>query len=201
MALKIDGIQSDALREAETIGAGNAATALSQLVGRGIGVEVPKVEVLSLEKASVVLGKPEELVTVVFLQLLGDASGVLLCAFKKDDANRLADILQKKKEGTTKILNEMGQSAVKEAATILCGAYLSAMSKLLNMKFLMSTPALAQDMAGAIIDAVLAETSRSGEHAIVVNTELSIVSERLLAYFMFIPEVESLDRIFKALGV
>lgn len=201
MDYRLSDIQTDALREAETIGAGNAATALSKLVGMGIGVNVPDVNVLSLESATEALGPKEEMVTAVYHQLLGDADGVLLYAFKNDDALKLADLLLHKPVGYTKLLNEMGRSAVKEAATILCGAFLSSLSSLLKMQFLMSTPALAQDMAGAIIGAVLAEAGETGEHAIVVNTQISITKEKLSSYFMFIPDAHSLKKMLKSLGV
>lgn len=193
--------QTDALKEIVTIGAGNAATALSQMIKKKVIIDVPKVNLISIEESADVFGGAETLVTTVYLQLLGDISGVILFSFKKDEANHLADMLQGFDIGKTRVLNTMAQSALKETTTILSGAYLNAMSKLLNMRLLVSSPGFAQDMAGAVVDAILAETSKEADYAIIMDTELSITSEKIMAYFFFIPDMESLDKIMEAMGV
>lgn len=192
--------QKDALKEVVSIGAGNAATALSQLLRQKVNIIVPKVNFSSIDKAQEIFGPPETLVATVYLQLLGDASGVILFSFKKEDALRLSDMLMGKEAGKSKILSEMGESALKETATILSGAYLAALSKMLKMRLLISAPVMAQDMAGAIVDNVLIEVSKEADYTLVIYTELEITSEKVTAYFFFIPEKESLEKILRAIG-
>jgi len=193
--------QMDAIREMVSIGAGNAATALSQLGKEKINITVPRVSLIAIDKSAEVFGGAETLVTAVYLELLGDARGVILLSLPKDEANRLADLLLGQVPGKNKILNEMAQSALKEATTILSGAYLSAISKILKMRLLISAPALAQDMAGAIVDNILIEISKEADYAIILDTELEIVDKKLLAHFFFVPDKESLEKILKAMGV
>lgn len=190
----------DALKEIVSIGAGNAATALSQLLKQKVTIVVPKVNLASIDKAQDIFGPAETLVATVYLQLLGDASGVILLSFKKDDALRLADMLMGKEPGASKVLGEMGESALKESATILTGAYLAALSKLLKMRFLISSPAMAQDMAGAIVDNILIETSKEADYTLAIDTELEIINEKVTAYFFFIPDKQSLEKILRAIG-
>ena len=193
--------QKDALKEIMTIGAGNAATALSQMLRKRVSIEIPKVNLASIDKAPAIFGGEEALVTTVYLQLYGDASGVILFSFHKNEANKLADLLLDNPTGKTKILNDMGKSAIQETASILSGAYLSALSKLLNMKLLVSTPAIAHDMSGAIVDNILIETSKEADYTLIIDTELYIVEEKVMAYFFFIPDVESLRKILNTLGM
>ncbi|MDD5773901.1 MAG: chemotaxis protein CheC [bacterium] len=192
--------QKDALREIVSIGAGNAATALSQMLNKKINIEVPKVNFSTIEKAVELFGDAEALVIAIYLQLLGDATGVILFPFFKKDACKLVGLLLGRVKQTN-VLSDMEQSALKETMTIISGAYLSAMAKLLKMKFLVSSPALAEDMAGAIIDNILIETSKEADHVILVETEFTVVDEKILANFFFIPDMLSLGKILNAMGV
>ena len=49
--LKLSEMQIDALREVGNVGAGNAATALSQIINRTIDMTVPRVTILPLESS------------------------------------------------------------------------------------------------------------------------------------------------------
>jgi chemotaxis protein CheC len=201
MLPKLSQEKEDVVREIVTIGAGNAATALSQMLKKKVSILVPKVNSCRIEEASKIFGDTTSLVTSVYLRVLGDVSGVMLFSFKKDDANRFADILLGNPPGKTKVLNEMATSALKETGTILSGSYLSALAKLIKVRALLSAPGLAQDMAGAIVDAILAEISTKADYAIVINTELAIVDEKVMAYFFFIPDVDSIEMIMQSIGV
>ena len=200
MKYKFKPEQEDALKEAVNIGIGSAATALAQIVNDKVIVEVPKVNFSTLDKVPDLFGGAEKLVTTVYLKVLGDLSGVILFSFDKNDANRFADIVLGQKRGETKMLDEMARSAIKEVAMILSGTYVSALAKLLNMKLLLSFPALAQDMAGAIVDNILIETSEKSDHSIVVEAEIRIVNKKVNAYIFFIPDTDSLDRMLESLG-
>lgn len=200
MENRLNREQKDALREIVNIGAGNAATALSQMLNKKININVPKVNLCTIEKAVELFGDAETLVTAIYLQLLGDATGVILFPFCKEDARTLAGLLLGRAKQTN-VLSEMEQSALKETMTIISGAYLGAMAKLLKMRFLISSPALAEDMAGAIIDNILIETSKEADYVILVETEFIVVDEKILAYFFFIPDMLSLEKILNVMGV
>lgn len=203
MIIKLTKEQQDVLKEIVSIGAGNAATALSQMLSKKVSILVPKVNLRPIEEASLVFGDSETLVTAVYLQLLGDVQGVILLSFKQEDQNRLADVLLGRELGKTIILDEMGQSAVKETATILSGAYLNAIAKFLKLRLLVSSPGLTHDMAGAVIDNILIETSREADFTLIIDTQFDIIdiSTKVMTYFFFIPNMESLEKIIKIVGV
>jgi chemotaxis protein CheC len=54
----LEDLQLDALREVGNIGAGTAATALSQMIGEPVGMSVPRVRVLPLEAAASAAPRP-----------------------------------------------------------------------------------------------------------------------------------------------
>jgi len=201
MSAKFSKAKRDVLREIVTIGGGNAATAANQMLRKKVNVGVPAVSLIPVEKAAEIFGGEEDLVTAIYLHLLGDVSGVMLLILRKDEAKRLADLLLRREPGKSKILNELAQSSLKETATILSGAYLNAIAQLLRMRFLVSSPCLKQDMAGVIVNNVLIETAKDTDYAIIAETEFRIIEERIQFYFFFIPDEPSLAKIMKVLGV
>lgn len=86
----------DVLKEVGNIGAGNAATALSQLLNKPIDMAVPKVQLLNFEEITDKVGGAEELVYAVFLRVEGEAPGNLFFILTPDAAisllNRIAGI-------------------------------------------------------------------------------------------------------------
>jgi chemotaxis protein CheC len=203
MLLNLDELtptQLDALREVGNIGAGHGATALSQLLGKKIYITVPKAEILPLAEVSKLVGDPQTLVAGLTLSILGDATGKIVLLFPRDSALHLADMLLKQPEGSSKILSEMGHSAIKEAGNILTGAYLSALNEFLGMLLLISVPTLVFDMAGALLANVtqgMEETTK----VICIETKFLDDKEGIGGYFILVPDAISLRAIFQAIKV
>lgn len=193
--------QMDALKEVVSIGAGNAATALSKMISTKISIDVPKVSFSTIDETVDRFGDPETLVTSVYLQLLGDMTGVLLFSFRKDTAITLASLLLGRRPGQTRVLDDLGQSAMKETGSILAGAYLSAIGSLLKIRLTISSPDIAHDMAGAVIEDVLLETNKEADYSLIIDTNLTIIDKKVAAYFFFIPDHDSLNKMLKRLGV
>ena len=74
-------VQLDALREVANIGAGHAATALSQMTGSTIMISVPTINIASLEDVPTQISEPEEPIAAVLMHMLGDLTGRTLLVF------------------------------------------------------------------------------------------------------------------------
>ncbi len=203
MLLNLDELtdsQLDALKEVGNIGAGHGATALSQLLGKKIHITVPKANVLPLSEIPKLVGDPNTLVAGLTLSILGDATGKIVLLFPRDSALHLADLLLKQPVGTSKILTEMGHSAIKEAGNILTGAYLSALNEFLGMLLLISVPTLAFDMAGALL-ASMTQGMEDSTKVICIETKFIDANEVIGGYFILVPDAVSLRAIFQAIKV
>jgi len=201
MLLNLDELtpqQMDALKEVGNIGAGHGATALSQLLGKRIHITVPRANVLALSQVPNLVGDPQTLVAGLTLSILGDATGKIVLLFPRDSALRLADMLLKQPVGTSKILNEMGHSALKEAGNILTGAYLSALNEFLGMLLLISVPSLVFDMAGALLSTVT-QGMEDATKVICIETKFIDSNEVIGGYFILVPDAVSLRAIFQAI--
>lgn len=197
----LKGIQRDALLEIGSIGAGHAATALSELVDHKVMINVPTLEITEVHRVPELMGGPETLVAAVFIRVLGDVRGSMLFLVPRESALAMVDLLQGHDLGTTKVVSETDEELLKQTGNILAMAYLNSLTRLTDLVFLPSPPAFAFDMAGAILDSMMAEAGMVAEYAIVVSAEFVHIAGRVNAMLFFLPKPDSLDVILSRLGV
>lgn len=194
-------LQIDALRELGSIGAGHAATALSQLLDHPVGITVPEVKLVPVSDVPMVFGGPETLVGAVYARLLGEVSGGMLFIAPQGAMLTLIDLLRNREPGTTKSMNADEEALATHAASILISAYLAAVSRLTDLSVLPSPSAFAFDMMGAILQVATMEIGMQADTAVLVLT--SFVDERAVvdAALFYLPAPESLDVILGRLGI
>ncbi len=196
---ELTDVQLDALREMGNIGAGNAATALSQLISETIDISVPSVKLVPLDDVSYVLGGPEKLVYVVYLEVLREMQGTMLTIFSPKSAAFLTKKLLGEEE--VDMQDEIAQSALKEVGSILCGSYLSALTQVVAMDAVASVPAMANDMLGAMLNFILVEIGQIADEVFLVDVELYISETRLECSQLYLPKPEALDAVLSTLGM
>ncbi|HVA56949.1 MAG: chemotaxis protein CheC [Gemmatimonadaceae bacterium] len=199
----LKALQLDALREVANIGAGHAATALSQIVGGTIMISVPRINIQRLEDVAPLVGDPEEPVAAVLLHILGDLSGRTLLVFPKSAAVQLAEMMLRRPAGSTAELGELEQSAIKEAGNILSSAYMNALSEFMGMLLLPSPPALAIDMSAAVLTTAYLQFGTDHDYVFCVESDfvLKDVDQRLRGFFLLLPDPASLQVILRAIRV
>lgn len=193
-------LQLDALKEVENIGAGHAATALSQMTNRRIMISVPKIAVSRLEDVAEQLGDPDEVVAAVLLHMLGDLTGRTLLVFPEKAAKRLCDLLLGKALGATESFGPLEQSSLKEAGNILCGAYMNALSSFMGMMLLPSVPSLVIDLSSAVLTSAYLNFGSDRDYVFCVETQFMFVTEdeTLRGHFLLVPDFASLRAILQA---
>ncbi|WP_018132538.1 chemotaxis protein CheC [Effusibacillus pohliae] len=197
---ELDDFQLSVLREIGNIGAGHAATALSVLMQKHIEMNVPRVHVVSIQEIDEVIGGAEQLVVGVYLRVEGEIPGSMFLMLKMESANMLLQILTGSHQPVDSF-SELEMSALMEVGNILAGSYLSAFSDFTKTNLHASVPAIAVDMAGALINAVLLHIGMYSDRALVVDTEFRQGSENVESHFFFVPDHGSVETIFKLLGV
>lgn len=198
---QFDDFQLDVLREVGNIGAGNAATALSKLISKEIDMKVPQVKIIPFDEISDVVGGAESLVVCVFLRMLGDIPGNMFFIISVDSAKNLLEELMGMTAQDAEIFNDMELSALNEIGNILTGSYLSSLADFTKLNMQPSVPAIAIDMAGAILSYGLLEFGHSGDFALTIDTAFFQGNEKISGHFFLIPDPEALLQLFRALGV
>ena len=192
----IDESRLDILREICSIGAGHAATALSQLTGRRIDLEVPQVRVAPIQEVPRIAGGAETVVDGLYFRILGDARGVILLIFPEQSARGVVRLVLGGQE--TSPDDPLAVSAMREIGNILASAFLSAIGQLSGLSLIPSVPGYARDMAGSILDLVLIDLSRLEDTALVIETLFREAGEGIRGHFFLLPDPNTLEVTIRA---
>lgn len=197
----INSMEFDVLKEIGNIGAGNATTALSQLLNIKIDMNVPKVEMLEFKELANIVGGEENIIVGILLTLCGQIDGMMMFVLEKKSAYNLVNLLLCKTLDTLEEFSEMDLSALNEIGNIIAGAYLSSLSSLTNITITASVPYLAIDMAGAILSVPAIEFGKVGDKALLIQSQFGEDDKAVNGYFILIPTIESFNLILKSLGL
>ena len=190
----------DVLKEIGNIGAGNATTALSQLLNSKVDMMVPQVRLLDFGEVGASMGGEEKVMAGIYLMVEGDITGSIMFLLDENAAHLLVARLMGI-EGTIEgELDEIQLSALKEIGNIITGAYLNALSMLTNMKIYPSIPDLCIDMAGAILSVPAIEFGAVGDKILLIQTQFTD-EVALDGYFVLVPDPESYHKIMASLGM
>ncbi|HEX3011075.1 MAG TPA: chemotaxis protein CheC [Syntrophomonadaceae bacterium] len=200
---RLSGIQLDALKEIGNIGSGNAATALAQMINAKIDMTVPNVKILPFADVPDLIGGADSYVVGIYLNVTGAAPANILFILPVEQAKMLINMLmglpaEMIQDGE---FDDMQISAMMELGNILSATYLNALAMFTQITFVPSVPALGIDMAGAILNAILAQFGEIADHVLVLETDFKKDQHDVMGYFFLLPEPGSLNTILTALGV
>ncbi|MEP6589747.1 MAG: chemotaxis protein CheC [Gemmatimonadota bacterium] len=197
----IETLRRDGLREVATIGAGHAATALSQLTDRRIMISVPQVRRVNYGEVPAMLSGFGDHVALVSMRMLGDLTGRALLAFAEEDATRLCDLILRRPAGPARALGELEQSGLKEVGNIVCSAYLTALSNFMEMMLLPSVPSLTIGPTKLAIDSTVDPNEALSDLLFCVDTAFRADGNEqpLTGAFLLMPDHASIKAILEAI--
>lgn len=190
----------DVLKELGNIGAGNAMTALSQMLQCKVDMKVPQVRLLEFSEVGDMMGGEEQIMVGVFLGVDGDITGSMMFMVEEESARHLIQKITMGMLPPGSEFEEMGLSAMKEIGNIITGAYLNSLSTLTNLKIIPTPPALTVDMAGAILSVPAIQFDIFGDNILLIQSQFYDEIE-LDGYFILIPDIESYAKILTSLGL
>lgn len=188
-------MQLDALRELANVASGGAATALSQMLGREIALNVPRALALPLADAVDACGSPDQMISAVVIGLAGDIGGLVLLLFPPAHAATLCSLLGVE-AGT-----EVGDSALSEIGNILGTSYLNALAAMTGLALEPSPPQFGTDLLGAIVASMLAQTAGEDDVALVLDSELDVAGEPCSLSFLLLPARGGAEDLLAPLGL
>ena len=202
----IDAMQIDIFREIGSIGGGNAATSLANILDKQINMSIPQINIVPFNDIVNILNGPESLVVGLLVNMSGDLTGSILLILELEDAYEMASLVLGEDRPlptdlSAKDLGELDRSALSEIANILVGSYLSAICKMTNLNVVPSVPDLAIDMVGAISSIVAIEYGKIGDSVLFLKTQFSDVSKSMDGHFFLIPDFNSYKILLKSLGM
>ncbi|HKG40200.1 MAG TPA: chemotaxis protein CheC [Conexibacter sp.] len=195
MNVHYDEQQLDALRELASIGSGNAATALAQMLGRSVELQVPRALALPLADALDAVGEPDAMTASVVMQVGGDAEIVVLLLFSYPGAASLCELLGVEPR------SELGDSALGEIGNILGASAVGALAQMTGLALEPQPPQVLYDMLGAVVASVLSATVGELDLALVLDAELDVEGAACGLSFLLLPTAGGVDELLGRLGL
>jgi len=206
-SIKLTPYQIDSLMELGNIGSGHAITALSQLMDKRIDMSLTSVDMIPFWKLPEKFGGEETEVFGILSSVQGEQNLSILQIFPKESTIRMINSISGAKKINSrdiKILSDLDDfslSTITEVGNILAGHYTNALADLMEIKLVPNVPDVAFDVLGAIMGSVIAQTSETVDLMIIINTKMDIEDLNLNGIFCFLPAVETLNKLFKAINL
>ena len=190
----------DVLKEIGNIGAGNATTAIANMLNIRIDMGVPVVAFTPVEQLGTAIGSEDEIIVGIMLGVEADIDGSMMFLLDMPSAHHLVNRLMMRPDDYAEAFDEMDLSALKEIGNIIAGSYLSALSGLTGLTILPTVPFVSVDMAAAILSVPAVQFGTFGDNALLIQTQFSD-DVGIKGYYILMPEEDSYEKILTALGL
>ena len=194
-------LELDTIREIGSIGTGNAATALSNMLGCEVRIDVPEVRIMEYNEAIDWIGGPEAITAGVLVRINGEVNGIMLAVQQIEFVNMILSRILGKEITYYDELKELESSALVEVGNITISTFINALSSLADITMHLTVPAFAVDMQGAILTVPMAEFGGQSDYIMTIGSNF-ICDHRVVPYRLLLsPDVRSLNFLLKKLGV
>jgi len=186
----LDEFELDALTELVNIGVNRAAASLREMVGEQVHLSVPRVALVSREKAIATLGEgnPDTLVGVhqVFE---GDIVGRALLIFPDTKSLELVRAVAGSELSLEEII-ELEHEALAEIGNVILNGCLATMANMLQRSLKMSLPEILRGEASKFFD--LAPPPEAGKVVMLLYIDFALRSREIRGYIAMLMDMPSL---------
>jgi chemotaxis protein CheC len=173
------------LLELGSIGAGHAATSLSDVLQQQVTIEVPRICKTAPHLIPQFYQRHDALTTAVYMQLDNSQCDMLLM-FDPEEAKKIAAMMTMT-PSVEELDPELEGSAIQELANILIGSFLTAISDFTSISLIPTTPHTAKDAFDAIIDGLLAKQQMISSEALIFETRFKREGEDAKSFLILFP--------------
>ena len=198
---QLSSLEIDTLREIGSIGTGNAATALSQMMNKPVRITLPEVRIMEYNEAIEWIGGPEEVTAGVLVKMSGDIGGIMLSVQKLELVNVVLNAMLGENIDSYENLTELERSAMIEIGNIMISTFINALSGLANVDIKLTVPAFAVDMQGAILTVPMAEYGGMSDYLMAIGGNFVCDGKEVPCHLILSPDLRSLDFLLRKLGV
>lgn len=198
---QLSSLEIDTLREIGSIGTGNAATALSQMMNKQVRITLPEVRIMEYNEAIEWIGGPEEVTAGVLVKMSGDIGGIMLSVQKLELVNVVLNAMLGESIDGYENLTELERSAMIEIGNIMISTFINALSGLAGVNIKLTVPAFAVDMQGAILTVPMAEYGGMSDYLMSIGGNFVCDGKEVPCHLILSPDLRSLDFLLRKLGV
>jgi chemotaxis protein CheC len=194
-------LQMDALREIGSIGTGNAANALSDMIGCQVRIQMPEVRVMEYDEAIEWIGGPEEITAGVLVKMSGQMNGLMLSVQQIEFVNMVLENILGQHIENYAGLDDLERSTLVEVGNIMISTFINALSSVADIHVELSVPAFTVDMQGAIMSVPMAEFGGQSNYIMTIGGEFICNQKKKPCRLLLSPDLRSLNFLMRKLGV
>lgn len=194
-------LELDTIREIGSIGTGNAATALSNMLGCTVRIDMPEVRIMGYNEAIDWIGGPEVITAGVLVHLSGEINGIMLSVQQLEFVNLVLERMVGHTATDYSALTELDSSALIEVGNIMISTFINALSGLAGITTRLTVPAFAVDMQGAILTVPMAEFGGQSDYIMTIGANFICENRIVPCRLLLSPDIRSLNFLLKKLGV
>ena len=198
---ELNSLELDVLREIGSIGTGNAATALSQLLKCPVRITMPEVRIMGYNEAIEWIGGPEEITAGVLVKMGGQINGIMLSVQQLDFVNQVLSSMLGQTVSSYEQLTELENSALVEVGNIMISTFINALSGLSGISVNLTVPAFTVDMQGAILAVPMAEYGGQSDYIMTIGGNFVCDGREVPCRLLLSPDIRSLNFLLRKLGI
>jgi chemotaxis protein CheC len=188
---------------------GAAGRALAEMSGHAIEVVATEVARTTAHHVVDAAGGAGTVVVGIYLGITGSVDGHALLVLQPEGARKLAGLLldgfadprmAEVDEFGVPSLDELELSALREVGNVTVGAFLNEVGRHLEEPVVVTVPIAVSDMAGAILDAVLADLTTESDDVLAARTSFINGADTIEGAVLVLPRQASLAALTSALG-
>ena len=197
----LNGLELDTIREMGSIGMGNAATALSSMLGCEVRIDLPEVRIMGYNEAIDWIGGPEVITAGVLVHMSGELNGIMLSVQQMEFVNLVLERMIGQTVENYEQLTELDNSALVEVGNIMISTFINALCSLADISTRLTVPAFAVDMQGAILTVPMAEFGGQSDYIMTIGANFICGGQEVPSRLLLSPDIRSLNFLLKKLGV
>ncbi len=180
-------LDQKSLEEAASLGSEQAAKSLYQMAGVDVKVSTSDVKVLHFSEVPQALDLEDKQSINVYNRLTGHVSGATFLILSQKNALTLADLLSGRILGSTRVLQDIDRSAVKEILNIISNSYVTSLVKtIVIFRAQVSPPEIITTSALGKKIELLLKSNNDQKKVVVFKTVLSLVDQNIEANLVLI---------------
>jgi chemotaxis protein CheC len=201
---ELGDFEIDALRETANIGTGNATIALSALLNKKVDIALPKNIIVEAKDVYSHVVNEKGTVFGLYTQVKEGISGNILLLFPSSSSFKLLSQISNTNITEKKVLDNHDMELLRKLGSVLCAAYLNALSKFFEQKIIYEQPKIISTIGDSVADFIIAQIGES-EKVMLITVDFAINDVDISGGFVLLFTLKSLtpllDKLKKKMGV
>lgn len=194
--------QLEDLLELGNMGAGNAASALSEMIHKRCMMDVPEATILPTSEMKEAFDLERVLAVAMLLKVFGDIPSAMIVLMKRTDVNALLNQLIRFRDPSSRTdLSYTALAALGDVGEALVRAFMTAVSQFLEVKLRFAMPEVITGTWTTALEAVLSKIGAREEEQLAIHSRFYSEEAKFEGQFVYVLNAEAVADALARIGL